>query len=94
MAITSFYLLQMFPQMRTWHHQPTFNTQQPDKTCSLRCTLGIISQHSTPYSQAKHVPSDAHLVSSANIHHPTPKQNMFPQMRTLLPLENYFHEKK
>ena len=40
------------------------------------------------------VPSDAHLVSSANIHHPTPKQNMFPQMRTLLPLENYFHEKK
>ena len=40
------------------------------------------------------VPSDAHLASSANIHHPTPKQNMFPQMRTLLPLENYFHKKK
>ena len=40
------------------------------------------------------VPSDAHLASSANIHQPTLKQNMFPQMRTLLPLENYFHEKK
>ena len=54
----------------------------------------IISQHSSPNNQAKHVPLDAHLASSANIHHPTTKQNMFPQMRTLLPLENYFHEKK
>ncbi len=40
------------------------------------------------------VPSDAHLASSANNQHPTPKQNMFPQMRTWFPLENYFHEKK
>ncbi len=53
----------MFPQMRTWHHQPTFNTQQPDKTCSLRCALGIISQHSTLNNQTKHVPSDAHFAS-------------------------------
>ena len=30
------------------------------------------------------VPSDAHLASSANIHQPTLKQNMFPQMRTSL----------
>ncbi len=40
------------------------------------------------------VPSDAHMASSANIQHSTTRQNMFPQMRTLLPLENYFHEKK
>ena len=27
-------------------------------------------------------PSDAHFASSASIQHPTPKQNMFPRMRT------------
>ena len=66
MAITSFYLLNMFPQMRTYssspnnqhptpkpnmfpqmrtlHHHRTINTQHPDKTCSLRCALYIITQ--------------------------------------------------
>ena len=29
MAITSFYLLNMFPRMRTLHHHLTINTQQP-----------------------------------------------------------------
>ena len=29
----------MFPRIRTWHHHPTIITQQPDKTCSLRCAL-------------------------------------------------------
>ncbi len=28
------------------------------------------------------IPSDAHFASSANIQHSTPKQNMFPRMRT------------
>ena len=28
------------------------------------------------------IPSDAHFASSASIQHPTPKQNMFPRMRT------------
>ena len=105
MAITSFYLLNMFPQMRTYssspnnqhptpkpnmfpqmrtlHHHLTINTQHPDKTCSLGCALYIITEQSTPNTQAKHVPPDAHFTSSPNNQYPTPKQNMFPQMRTL-----------
>ena len=73
----------MFPQMRTLHYHPTINTHHPSKTCSLRCKLYIITQQSSPNTQAKHVPSDAHITSSANNQQPTPKQNMFPQMRTL-----------
>ncbi len=127
MAITSFYLLNMFPRMRTsslspnnqhptprqnmfpqmrtlhhhltiitqhpsqtcslgcalYHHHPTINTQHLSQTCSLRCALYIITQQSTPNTQAKHVPSDAHFTSSPNNQHPTSKPNMFPRMRTL-----------
>ena len=43
----------------------------------------IISQQSTPITQTKHVPSDSNFTSSPNNQHPTPKPNMFPQMRTL-----------
>ena len=81
MAITSFYLLNMFPQMRTSSSSP--NNQHPSQTCSPRCALYIITEQSTPNTQTKHVPSDAHFTSSPNNHHPTPKPNMFPQMRTL-----------
>ena len=63
MAITSFYLLNMFPQMRTLHHHRTVNTQHPSQTCSLECALGIITQHSSPNTKTKHVPSDAHFAS-------------------------------
>jgi len=85
MAITSFYLLNMFPQMRTYssspnnqhptpkpnmfprmrtlHHHRTINTQHPDQTCSLGCALYIITEQSTPNTQTKHVPSDAHFAS-------------------------------
>ena len=117
MVITSFYLLNMFPQMRTLLSSPnnqhptprqnmfprmrtssSANIQPPVLNTQTKYLLldehFIISQHSSPNNQAKHVPLDAHLASSANIHHPTTKQNMFPQMRSLLPLENYFHEKK
>ena len=73
----------MFPRMRTLHHHPTINTQHLSQTCSLRCALYIITQQSTPNTQAKHVPSDAHFTSSPNNQQPTPRQNMFPQMRTL-----------
>ena len=73
----------MFPPMRTLHHHPTVNTQHPSQTCSPRCALYIITQQSTPNNQAKHVPSDAHFTSSTNYQHPSPKQNMFPRMRTL-----------
>ena len=83
MAITSFYLLNMFPQMRTSHHHLTINTQHPSQTCSFRCALYIITEQSIPNTQAKHVPSDAHFTSSPNNQHPSPKPNMFPQMRTL-----------
>ena len=84
MAITSFYLLNMFPrmrtlssspnnqhptprpnmflQMRTLHHHRTINTQHPSQTCSFRCALYIIIEQSTPITQAKHVPSDAHFI--------------------------------
>ena len=51
----------MFPRMRTLHHHQTINTHHPSKTCSLGCALYIISQQSTPNTQAKHVPSDAHF---------------------------------
>ena len=105
MAITSFYLLNMFPQMRTYsstpnnqhptpkpnmflqmrtlHHHRTINTQHLSQTYSLGCALYIITQQSTLNTQAKHVPPDAHFTSSPNNQYPTPKQNMFPQMRTL-----------
>ena len=96
MAITSFYLLNMFPQMRTYssspnnqhptprqnmfpqmhtlHHHRTINTQHPSQTCSFRCALYIITEQSTPNTQTKHVPSDAHFTSSPNSQHPTPRQ--------------------
>ena len=64
----------MFPQMRTLHHHRTVNTQHPDQTCSLRCALYIITEQSTPNTQAKHVPSDTHFTSSPNNQHPTPRQ--------------------
>ena len=96
MAITSFYLLNMFPRMRTYssspnnqhptpkpnmfprmrtlHHHRTINTQQPSQTCSLGCALYIITEQSTPNTQTKHVPSNAHFTSSPNSQHPTPRQ--------------------
>ena len=105
MAITSFYLLNMFPQMRTLlsspnnqhstprqnmfpqmrtlHHHLTIITQHPSQTCSPRCAFYIITQQSTTNTQTKHVPSDANFTSSPNNQHSTPKQNMFPRMRTL-----------
>ena len=113
MAITSFYLSNMFPrmrtsssspnnqhptprqnmfpQMRTLHHHQTINTQHLSQTCSLGCALCIITEQSTPNSQAKPVPSDAHFTSSPNNQHPTPRQNMFPRMRTLSSSPNYHH---
>jgi len=33
----------IFPRMRTLHHHRTINTQHPDKTCSLKCALYIIT---------------------------------------------------
>ena len=96
MAITSFYLLNMFPRMRTYssspnnqhstpkpnmfpqmrtlHHHRTINTQHPSQTCSLGCALYIITEQSTPNTQTKHVPSNAHFTSSPNSQHPTPRQ--------------------
>ena len=64
----------MFPQMRTLHHHRTVNTQHPDQTCSLGCALYIITEQSTPNTQTKHVPSNAHFTSSPNSQHPTPRQ--------------------
>ena len=64
----------MFPQMRTLHHHRTINTQHPSQTCSLGCALYIITEQSTPNTQTKHVPSDAHFTSSPNSQHPTPRQ--------------------
>ncbi len=127
MAITSFYLLNMFPLMRTLHHHRTINTQHPsqtcsprcalhhhhrtintqhpsqtcslkctlihhhltintqhpDKTCSLGCALYITTEQSTPNTQTKPVPSDAHFTSSPNSQHSTAKPNLFPRMHTL-----------
>ena len=113
MAITSFYLSNMFPrmrtsssspnnqhptprqnmfpQMRTLHHHQTINTQHLSQTCSLGCALCIITEQSTPNTQAKHVPSDAHFTSSPNNQHPTAKPNLFPRMRTLLSSPNSQH---
>ena len=57
MAITSFYLLNMFPRMRTYSSSP--NNQHPTPKPNM-----------FPQMRTLH-------------HHPTPKQNMFPRMRTL-----------
>ncbi len=84
----------MFLQMRTLHHHRTINTQHPDQTCSLRCALYIITEQSTPNTQTKHVPSNAHFTSSPNNQHPTPKPNMFPRMRTLSSSSNNHHSIK
>ena len=105
MAITSFYLLNMFPrmrtsslspnsqhptpkpnmfpQMRTLHHHPTINIQHPSQTCSLRCALYIITQQSTPITQAKHVPSAAHFTSS-------PKQSTPNSQAKHIPSDAHF----
>ena len=81
----------MFPRMRTLHHHRTINTQQPSQTCSLRCALYIITEQSTPNTQTKHVPPDAHFTPSPNNQHPTPKPNMFLQMRTFTSSANNQH---
>ena len=87
----------MFPQMRTSSSSPnksTPNTQA--KHVPSNAHLFIITQQSSPNTQAKHVPSDAHFTSSPNNQHPSPKQNMFPQMRTLhhQPTINTHHPSK
>ena len=91
MVITSFYLLNIFPRMRTLSSSNSQHPTANNQTCSLRCALYIISQQSTPITQAKHVPSDAHFTSLPNNQHPTPKPNMFPQMRTLSSSPNNHH---
>ena len=64
MAITSFYLLNMFPQMRT---SSSVNIQHPVPDTQIKHLLLdehiIITQYSSPNNQAKHVPSDAHFAS-------------------------------
>lgn len=84
MAITSFYLLNMFPRMRTLHHHPIIITHHPTaKHVPSDAHFIIITQQSSPNTQAKHIPSDAHFTSSPNNQHPTAKPNMFPRMHTL-----------
>lgn len=64
MAITSFYLLQMFPQMRT---SSSANIQHPVLDTQTKHLLldehSIITQYSSPNNQTKHVPSDAQFAS-------------------------------
>ena len=86
MAITSFYLLNMFPRMRTLHHHLTINTQHPSQTCSPRCALYIITEQSTPNTQTKHVPSDAHFIISQ---HSTPSTQ--PPNKTSSLRRTYHH---
>ena len=85
MAITSFYLLNMFPRMRTSSSSP--NNQHPTPRQNMFPQMRTLHHHPTINTQqpiTKHVPSDAHFTSSSpNNQHPTPKPNMFPQMRTL-----------
>ena len=57
------------------HHHPTIITQHLSQTCSLGCALYVITQQSTPITQAKHVPSDAHFTSSPNSQHPSPNSH-------------------
>ena len=70
MAITSFYLLNMFPQMRT---SSSVNIQHPVLDTQIKHLLlnehFIINQYSSPNTQTKHVPSDAHFIISQ---HSTP----------------------
>ena len=77
MAITSFYLLNMFPRMRTLHHHPTAKHVLSD----AHFTSSPNNQHSSPRQNM--FPQMCTLSSSPNNQHPSPKQNMFPRMRTL-----------
>ena len=84
MAITSFYLLNMFPQMRTYSSSP--NNQHPTPRQNMFPQMRTYSsspnnQHPTP--KPNMFPRMRTLLSSPNNQHPTPKPNMFPQMRTL-----------
>ena len=84
MAITSFYLLNMFPRMRTSSLSP--NSQQPSPKPNMfprmrTFTSSANNQHPTPKQNM--FPQMRTLSSSPNNQYPTPKQNMFPRMRTL-----------
>jgi len=66
----------MFPQMRTLHHHPTINNQHPTtKHVPSDAHFIIITEQSTPITQAKHVPSDAHFTSSPNNQQPSPNSH-------------------
>ena len=64
----------MFPRMRTLHHQPTINTQHPSQTCSLGYALYIITQQSSPITQQPNIFPRMRTLRhhpTVNTHHPT-----------------------
>ena len=107
MAITSFYLLNMFPRMRTLlsspnyqhstpkpnmfprmrtlHHHPTINTHHPDKTCSLRCALYIItySQHSTAMTVIQQISPSNSLANSSSRSRWSSRIGKIPPMKSV-----------
>ena len=79
MAITSFYLLNMFPQMRTYSSSP--NNQHPTPRQNMFPQMRTYS--SSPNNQYPTPRENIFPRMRTLHHHPTPKQNMFPRMRTL-----------
>ena len=88
MAITSFYLSNMFPQMRTLHHHRTINTQHPSQTCSLRCAL--IHHHLTINTQH---PSQTCSLRCALIHHHLTINTQHPDKTCSLRCALYHHHR-
>ena len=64
MAITSFYLLQMFPQMRTYSSSPNnqYPTPKPNMFPRMRTSSSVNIQHPVLDTQTKHLPLDEHFI--------------------------------
>jgi len=64
MAITSFYLLNMFPQMRTYSSSP--NNQHPTPRQNMfpqmRTSSSVNIQHPVLNTQTKHLLLDEHII--------------------------------
>ena len=64
MAITSFYLLQMFPRMRTYSSSPNNQHLTPRQNMfpQMRTSLSVNIQHPVLDTQTKHLLLDEHFI--------------------------------
>ena len=64
MAITSFYLLQMFPQMRTYSSSPNIHHPKTKQNMfpRMRTSSSVNIQHPVLNPQTKHLLLDEHII--------------------------------